>query len=216
MNIIKKAIFAVVLSMAALVCWAVPASAQGSQKGRHRVRAVGAPDCRRHRDACARPRRPAFRARRWRRIYTDATLTVAGAQSVPGRWHRELSFLCASRTVRGAVQRAADSDGDHLSRRDSSRGCFVFRRREQHLGVWVDPRRKFDGAGNATITGTLSSTGFQSRNFDAHDARSIGKRIGGGAAAARGRDRFRRERRWRDRRHGGDSGGDHRRCAIEL
>ena len=32
MNIIKKAIFALVLSIAALACWSVPASPQGSRK----------------------------------------------------------------------------------------------------------------------------------------------------------------------------------------
>ena len=32
MNIIKRAIFALVLSVAALACWTVPASAQGSRK----------------------------------------------------------------------------------------------------------------------------------------------------------------------------------------
>src|ERR1700723_120372 len=76
MNIIKRAIFALVLSVAALACWTVPTSAQGSRKDDivfgptgHPIAGATVTVC--QATATGSPCTPLAT------IYTDATLTVA-------------------------------------------------------------------------------------------------------------------------------------------
>lgn len=197
-NIMKKAIFMVVLSMAALVCWADPASAQGSRKDDIVFGPSGHPIAGATVTVC-QPTATGVPCTPLATIYTDATMTVPAPNPFQADGIGNYHFYAPAGRYLGAGQRAADSDGHHLSRRDSSRRRFFFRRREQHLRVWIDPRRKSDSRRERDDHRDIVFDRLQSRSFDSHDARGIGKRIGRWAAAARGRDRFRRERRWRDR-----------------
>src|SRR5271167_4189985 len=75
-NIMKKAIFMVVLSMAALVCWADPASAQGSRKDDIVFGPSGHPIAGATVTVC-QPTATGVPCTPLATIYTDATMTVA-------------------------------------------------------------------------------------------------------------------------------------------
>lgn len=159
MNIIKRAIFALVLSIVALACWTVPASAQGSRKDDivfgptgHPIAGATVTVC--QATATGSPCTPLAT------IYTDATLTVASPNPFQadgiGNYH---FYAPAGRYVvqfSGPQIPTAITFPDVILPADvSSSGAG---NNISAFGLTLGGNLSVSG--NATITGTLSSTTF--------------------------------------------------------
>ena len=158
-NIMKKAIFMVVLSMAALVCWADPASAQGSRKDDIVFGPSGHPIAGATVTVC-QPTATGVPCTPLATIYTDATMTVPGPNPFQadgiGNYH---FYAPAGRyvvQVSGPQIPTAITYPDVILPADvSSSGAG---NNISAFGLTLGGNLTV--AGNATITGTLSSTGF--------------------------------------------------------
>jgi Pectate lyase superfamily protein len=158
-NIMKKAIFMVVLSMAALVCWADPTSAQGSRKDDIVFGPSGHPIAGATVTVC-QPTATGVPCTPLATIYTDATMTVPAPNPFQadgiGNYH---FYAPAGRyvvQVSGPQIPTAITYPDVILPADvSSSGAG---NNISAFGLTLGGNLTV--AGNATITGTLSSTGF--------------------------------------------------------
>src|ERR1700678_1795518 len=159
MNITKRAIFALVLSAAALACWTVPASAQGSRKDDIVFGPTGHPIAGATVTVC-QPTATGTPCTPLATIYTDATLTVAAPNPFQadgiGNYHfyapagRYLLQITGPQ-ISGAITYPDVILPADVSSSGSGNNISAF-------GLTLGGN--LTGAGNATVNGTLSSTNF--------------------------------------------------------